>query len=96
MKSGGKETKARDAWSEVLHNLGTLFLTKLFRNCDSSKGKRLIDCNKPQQEKKYTVLFQDTNPSPYGLEFLPGETYFYICESNNNILTTYYNTPITT
>lgn len=53
-----------------------------FQNCDSSKGKRLIDCNKPQQEKKYTVLFQDTNPSPYGLEFLPGETYFYISTSS--------------
>lgn len=52
-----------------------------FENCDSSKGKRLIDCNKPAQEKKYTVLFQDTNPSPYGLEFLPGEVYFYISTS---------------
>lgn len=52
-----------------------------FQNCDTSKGKRLIDCNQPEQEKKYTVLFQDTNPSPYGLEFLPGETYYYISTS---------------
>lgn len=51
-----------------------------FSNCDATKGKRLIDCNKPEQEKKYTVLFQDTNPSPYGLEFTPGVTYYYICK----------------
>lgn len=56
-----------------------------FKTCDSSKGKRLIDCNKPNQEKKYTVLFQDTNPSPYGLEFLPGETYYYISTSSGNL-----------
>lgn len=56
-----------------------------FQNCDSSKGKRLIDCNKPRQEKKYTVLFQDTNPSPYGLEFLPGETYYYISTSDGEL-----------
>jgi hypothetical protein len=53
-----------------------------FQNCDTSQGKRLIDCNKPEQEKKYTVLFQDTNPSPYGLEFLPGQTYYYISTSS--------------
>jgi len=53
-----------------------------FRNCDATKGKRLIDCNKPEQEKKYTVLFQDTNPSPYGLEFTPGVTYYYISTSS--------------
>lgn len=53
-----------------------------FRNCDTSQGKRLIDCNRPQQEKKYTVLFQDTNPSPYGLEFTPGQTYYYISTSS--------------
>jgi len=53
-----------------------------FRNCDASRGKRLIDCNKPEQEKKYTVLFQDTNPSPYGLEFTPGVTYYYISTSS--------------
>jgi len=56
-----------------------------FQNCDSTKGKRLIDCNKPKQEKKYTVLFQDTNPSPYGLEFLPGETYYYISTSDGEM-----------
>ena len=55
-------------------------INDFFRNCDTSQGKRLIDCNKPEQEKKYTVLFQDTNPSPYGLEFLPGQTYYYICK----------------
>lgn len=53
-----------------------------FRNCDTSKGKRLIDCNQPQQEKKYTFIFQETSPSPYGLEFLQGETYYYITTSN--------------
>ncbi|CAG5100232.1 Oidioi.mRNA.OKI2018_I69.XSR.g16905.t1.cds [Oikopleura dioica] len=49
-----------------------------FENCDSSQGKRLISCDQPTKEKKYTVLFQELNPSPYGLEFLPGETYYYI------------------
>jgi len=48
-----------------------------FENCDSSQGKRLISCDQPTKEKKYTVLFQELNPSPYGLEFLPGETYYY-------------------
>ena len=63
---------------------------QFFRNCDTSQGKRLIDCNKPEQEKKYTVLFQDTNPSPYGLEFLPGQTYYYICKSKFIFISKYF------
>jgi hypothetical protein len=72
-------------WGLSSTNANRRFCNAIFRNCDSSQGKRLISCDQPTKEKKYTVLFQELNPSPYGLEFLPGETYYYICKLNFKI-----------
>lgn len=53
-----------------------------FLSCsiNKKKMKRLLLCNMPEREKKYTFLFQEISPSPWGLTFKTGKTYYYICK----------------
>lgn len=73
----------RDHNGHMYHNIVQVTEDQ-FRECDTRGGKRLISCDEPEREQKYTVLFQDTNPSPYGLEFTPGQTYYYISTSSGD------------
>ena len=54
---------------------------KNFQKCNSTGGRRLLTCNIPNKEKKYTFYFQQLSPSPWGLEFQPGKAYYVICKS---------------
>lgn len=52
-----------------------------YDNCDTDDETRLLTCDDPFREKKYTFLFEDITPSPWGLTFRPDETYYFICKS---------------
>lgn len=56
-----------------------------YDNCDTDGQKRLLTCNSPAREKKYTFLFEDITPSPWGLTFRPGETYYFISTSDGTM-----------
>ena len=51
-----------------------------FNSCSVVDGRKLLTCNVPAKEKKYTFFFQEISPSPWGLEFKPGEVYYVICK----------------
>lgn len=37
-------------------------------------------CDKPQKLMYFTITFRPFTPQPGGLEFLPGNDYYFICE----------------
>ena len=39
-----------------------------------------MTCRSPDKEKKYTIIFQEVNPNPFGFEFSADEKYFFICK----------------
>ncbi|CAF99736.1 unnamed protein product, partial [Tetraodon nigroviridis] len=45
----------------------------------------LLNCNKPQQDVKYTLKFQEFSPNLWGLEFLRGKDY-YITSTSTGFL----------
>lgn len=51
-----------------------------YETCTSAmrNAKKLFTCDQPDQEKKYTLLFQEVNPNPFGLEFQRGQNYFLV------------------
>ena len=53
-----------------------------YETCTSAmrNAKKLFTCDQPDQEKKYTLLFQEVNPNPFGLEFQRGQNYFLVCK----------------
>jgi len=55
-----------------------------FRLCRSAGGRRLITCNMPQHEKKYTFYFQEISPSPWALEFEAEKSYYVISTSDGS------------
>jgi len=55
-----------------------------YLKCNATGGKRLITCNVPKREKKYTFYFQEISPSPWGLEFEPAKTYYVISTSDGS------------
>ncbi|XP_042336031.1 ephrin-B1 [Sceloporus undulatus] len=40
----------------------------------------LVTCNRPEQEIRFTIKFQEFSPNYMGLEFKPGQDYFITCE----------------
>ena len=52
-----------------------------FEICNATNGRRLLTCDVPEREKKYTFFFQEISPSPWGLEFTPEQSYYVICKS---------------
>ena len=50
-----------------------------YKTCNASNGRRLITCESPMFEKKYTFYFQEISPSPWALEFEADKTYYIIC-----------------
>ena len=53
-----------------------------FDKCNVTGGRRLLNCDVPEKEKKYTFYFQEISPSPWGLEFTPEKSYYVICKPN--------------
>ncbi|KAI8503056.1 Ephrin-B2a [Branchiostoma belcheri] len=49
------------------------------------QGKMLLRCDKPFQDNRFTMLFQEFSPSPFGLEFKPGRDYYYISTSTSEL-----------
>ena len=39
-----------------------------------------MTCSDPDLEKKYTIIFQEVNPNPWGLEFDANKAYYIICK----------------
>ena len=79
--------KGRDEGEERFYF--KLFLVESSSNAEECKvmgGQRLITCDKPDKEKKYTFFFQEISPSPFGLEFTPYKSYYVICELPMHII----------
>ena len=72
--------KGRDENGEHFYFKLYLVSAENYRKCNATGGKRLINCDVPDQEKKYTFYFQKISPSPWGLEFTPDKSYYVICE----------------
>lgn len=50
-----------------------------FHGCKTNgNDRKVLTCNNPLREKKFTLLFQEVNPNPFGLEFQKGENYYLI------------------
>lgn len=56
-----------------------------YHSCNASQVKPLLTCDTPDHEKKYTFLFQDITPSPWGLTFKEKETYYFISTSDGTM-----------
>lgn len=41
----------------------------------------LLNCDKPDQDVKFTFKFQEFSPNLWGLEFLKGKDYYITCKS---------------
>jgi len=55
-----------------------------YKACDVSRGRRLLTCETPELEKKYTFFFQEISPSPFALEFQVGKSYYIISTSDGS------------
>merc|ERR1712202_21102 len=55
-----------------------------YKTCSASGGRRLITCESPMYEKKYTFYFQEISPSPWALEFEADKTYYIISTSDGS------------
>ncbi|XP_060754444.1 ephrin-B2b [Neoarius graeffei] len=52
--------------------------------CRVAKGNvTLLNCDKPDQDVKFTFKFQEFSPNLWGLEFLKGKDYYVISTSNS-------------
>lgn len=50
-------------------------------SCRVAKGDMaLLNCDKPDQDVKFTFKFQEFSPNLWGLEFLKGKDYHIICK----------------
>jgi len=47
----------------------------------NEKSKKIMTCSDPDLEKKYTIIFQEVNPNPWGLEFDANKAYYIISTS---------------
>ncbi|CAK8672344.1 uncharacterized protein LOC143464990 [Clavelina lepadiformis] len=55
-----------------------------YQTCNIHGGRRLITCDHPEKEKKYTFYFQEISPSPWGLEFEPHKSYYVVSTSDGS------------
>ncbi|XP_078490587.1 ephrin [Ciona intestinalis] len=76
--------RGRDEGEELFYYKLYLVSKEDFKRCNASNNdrRRLITCNVPDREKKYTFYFQEISPSPWGIEFQPDETYYVISTSD--------------
>ncbi|XP_053333202.1 ephrin-B2b [Clarias gariepinus] len=59
---------------------------KQLESCSVAKGNvTLLNCDKPDQDVKFTFKFQEFSPNLWGLEFLKGEDYYVISTSNSTL-----------
>ncbi|OQR71314.1 ephrin-B1-like [Tropilaelaps mercedesae] len=50
---------------------------------DFSRARTIAQCNKPYQSMYFTITFRSFTPQPGGLEFKPGQDYFFIAASED-------------
>ena len=72
--------RGRDEDENLFHYKLYLVSAENFDKCNVIEGRRLLTCNIPNKEKKYTFYFQEISPSPWGLEFRPHHSYYVICK----------------
>lgn len=57
-------------------------------SCQVAKGNvALLNCDKPDQDVKFTFKFQEFSPNLWGLEFLKGKDYYVICKYRPKYIT---------
>ncbi|XP_053471612.1 ephrin-B2b [Ictalurus furcatus] len=55
-------------------------------SCRVAKGSgALLNCDKPDQDVKFTFKFQEFSPNLWGLEFFKGKDYYIISTSNSTL-----------
>jgi len=72
--------RGRDDGEELFYFKLYLVSKEDFQKCNITSGRRLITCDVPEREKKYTFYFQQLSPSPWGLEFDPDKSYYVVCK----------------
>ena len=71
----------RDEGVELFYFKLYLVTVDDFNKCSTpNNARKLLSCDIPEKEKKYTFYFQEISPSPWGLEFVPTKSYYVICE----------------
>ncbi|XP_022657821.1 ephrin-B1-like [Varroa destructor] len=50
---------------------------------DFSRARTIAQCNKPYQSMYFTITFRSFTPQPGGLEFKPGQDYYFIAASED-------------
>lgn len=73
-----------DDTQSISHHYQTIYMVdgNGFDKClvDLSVARKLMTCRTPDIEKKYTIIFQEVNPNPFGFEFEANENYYLICK----------------
>ena len=59
-----------------------------FRSCrvTNPKPKKVAICNKPEEFQRFTYTFRSFSPTPGGMEFKPGQDYYFISTSTRRDL----------
>lgn len=66
------------------HHFQTIFMVdeSSYNSCSlPDRPKRIMTCEQPLREKKFTMIFQEVNPNPFGLVFSPDKNYYFISTS---------------
>uniref|UniRef100_H2Y6B4 Ephrin RBD domain-containing protein n=1 Tax=Ciona savignyi TaxID=51511 RepID=H2Y6B4_CIOSA len=79
--------RGRDEGEELFYYKLYLVSEEDYKRCNASNRDhrhRLITCDVPDREKKYTFYFQEISPSPFGIEYKPDQTYYVISTSDGS------------
>jgi len=82
---GGTATREQDAPEKyIIYNVSR----EEYDTCRiSQKDPRVVAvCDKPDQDLQYTLTFRSFSPTPRGLEFRPGQDYYFISTSSKRDL----------
>lgn len=75
-----------DESESVTHHYQTIYMvdSEGFDKCkvDLKSARKLMTCKTPEIEKKFTFIFQEVNPNPFGFEFEPNRDYYLISTSS--------------
>lgn len=67
------------------HHFQTIYMVdeQSYESCmlNVRVAKKLMTCKTPDVEKKYTIIFQEVNPNPFGIEFQADKVYYFISTS---------------
>ncbi|KAI1280936.1 Ephrin-B2 [Halotydeus destructor] len=74
-----KGTRAEDTESYIIYNVSK----EEYNSCSITSRARIIAvCDKPHQLMYFTITFRSFTPQPGGLEFKPGQDYYFMSTSD--------------